>query len=136
MGWWFGQKKGILMAAQGWVGPKSISLHNFKILITLESLRVFLRKVFRILIISAKLSTLDLLKINILWNKGYDVIISVHDVTNKTLARVSNYIADLVMGPKIANSCISMKENIITSTLNGFDQKYQFFWGVVLVQVQ
>ena len=73
------------------------------------------------------MATLGLLKINVLWNKGYDVILSVHDVTSKTLSRVSNYIVDLVMWPKIVNSCISMRENIITSTLNGFNQKYHFF---------
>ena len=30
-----------------------------------------------------KLSTLDLLKIKVSWNKSYDIIISVHDITNK-----------------------------------------------------
>ena len=36
-----------------------------------------------ILMMSVKLATLGLLKIKVLWNKGYDVIISVHDVTKK-----------------------------------------------------
>ena len=31
----------------------------------------------------ANMATLDLLKIEIFWDKVYDVIISVHDVTNK-----------------------------------------------------
>ena len=31
----------------------------------------------------AKMATLGLLKINAFWNKGYDVIIYVYDVTNK-----------------------------------------------------
>ena len=35
-----------------------------------------------ILMISLKLATIHLLK-KIFWNKGYDVIISVYDVTNK-----------------------------------------------------
>ena len=30
-----------------------------------------------------KMATLGLLKIKLFWNKGYDIIISVHDVTNK-----------------------------------------------------
>ena len=32
---------------------------------------------------SAKLATLGLLKINVFWNNSYDVIISIHDVTKK-----------------------------------------------------
>ena len=46
---------------------------------------------------SAKLATLSLLKTNIFSYKGYDVIKSVHEITNKTLPRYSNYIADVVM---------------------------------------
>ena len=34
---------------------------------------------------SAKLATVDLLKIKVLYNKGYDVIISVQDDTSKIL---------------------------------------------------
>ena len=84
---------------------------------------------------SAKMATPGLLKITVFWNKGYDVIISVHDVTNKILSRDSNYIIDVVMWPKFGNSSISMREVIITSILQGFDQKKRFFVGVVLVQV-
>ena len=46
---------------------------------------------------TAKLATLGLLKINVFWNKVYDVTISVHDVTNKTLSRESNYTVDVVI---------------------------------------
>ena len=60
-----------------------------------------------ILMISAKLATL---KIKVFWNKGYDVIVSVRDVTNKVLSCDSNYIVDLVMWPKFGNSCIFMRE--------------------------
>ena len=35
---------------------------------------------------SAKMATPGLLKIKIFWKKGYDVIISVYDVTNKFLS--------------------------------------------------
>ena len=38
-----------------------------------------------ILIMSAKLATLGLLKIKVFWNKGYDVIVSIHNVVNKIL---------------------------------------------------
>ena len=65
--------------------------------------------------ISAKLATLSLLKIKIFWNKIYDAIIFVHDVTNKILLSGSNYIVDLVTWPKFVNSSISIKEVIITS---------------------
>ena len=50
-----------------------------------------------ILLMSAKMATLGLLKIRVFLNKGYDVIISVHDITNKFLLRDSNYIIDVVM---------------------------------------
>ena len=64
---------------------------------------------------SAKMATPRLLKIKIFWNKGYDVIIYVYDVTNKILSRDSNYIVDVVIWPKFGNSSISMREVIITS---------------------
>ena len=85
---------------------------------------------------SAKLATLGLFKIKIFWNKGHEVIIFVHDITNKILSRELNYIVDVFMWPKFGNSNISMRKVIITSILKGFDQKSQFFWGVVLFQVQ
>ena len=89
-----------------------------------------------ILMMSAKMATPGLLKITVFWNKGYDVIIFVHDVTNKILSRDSNYIVDVVMWPKFGNTSISMREVIITSILSGFDQKNCFIDGVALVQVQ
>ena len=64
----------------------------------------------------AKLVTLDL-KIKVFWNKGYEVIVSVHDITNEILSRYSNYIVDVVMWPKFGNSSISMREVIIASIL-------------------
>ena len=62
------------------------------------------------------MAALDL-KIKVYWNKDYDFIISVHDVTNKILSRDSNYIVDLVIWPKFGNSSISVREVIITSIL-------------------
>ena len=44
---------------------------------------------------SAKVTTSGLFKITVFWNKGYDVIISLDDVTNKILSRDSNYILDV-----------------------------------------
>ena len=70
-----------------------------------------------ILMMSAKMATLGLLKIKVFWNKGYDVITSVCDVTNKILSRESNYIADVVMWPKFGNFSISMREVNIISIL-------------------
>ena len=67
------------------------------------------------LMMSAKMATPLLLKIKVFWNKGYDVIIYVYDVTNKILSRDSNYIVDVVIWPKFGNSSISMREVIITS---------------------
>ena len=66
---------------------------------------------------SAKMATPGLLKITVFWNKGYDVIISVDDVTNKILWHDSNYIVDVFMWPKFGKSSISMREVIITSIL-------------------
>ena len=46
----------------------------------------------------AKMATPGLLiKVKVLWNKSYDVITYVHDVTNKILSRDSNFIVDVVL---------------------------------------
>ena len=66
---------------------------------------------------SAKMTTPGLLKIKLFWNKGYDIIIPVNDVTNKLLSRDSNYIVDVFMWPKFVNSNIFMKQVIRTSIL-------------------
>ena len=49
-----------------------------------------------ILMMSAKLATPGFLKIKVFWNRGYYVIYSVYDVTNKMLSHDSNYIVDVV----------------------------------------
>ena len=59
---------------------------------------------------SAKMATPDFLK-------GYDVIVSVDDVTNKILSCDSNYIVDVFMWPKFGNCSISMREVVTTSIL-------------------
>ena len=66
---------------------------------------------------SAKMATPGLLKLMVFWNKGYDVTISVNDVTNKILSRDSNYIVDVFMWPKFGNSSISITEVVTTSIL-------------------
>ena len=64
-----------------------------------------------VLMMSAKLATLGLLKIKAFCNRVYDVIISAYDVMNEILSRGSNYIEEVIM------SIISKREVIITSTL-------------------
>ena len=49
----------------------------------------------RILMMSGKMVALGLLTIKLFWNKDYDVIICVSDVTNKILSRGSNFIIDV-----------------------------------------
>ena len=71
--------------------------------------------------ISTKLVTSGLLKIKVFRSEGYDVMIYVHGVTNKFLSRDSNYIVDMGMWPKFANSSISIREVFITSILQVLD---------------
>ena len=66
---------------------------------------------------SAKMATPGLLKIKVFWSNGYDLIIHVHDISNKILLCDSKYIVNVVMWLNFGNSSISMRENIITSIL-------------------
>ena len=84
---------------------------------------------------SAKISTPCLVKLTVFWNKGYEDIVPASDVTDKILSSDSNYIADVSLWPRFDKCSISMREVIITSILQGFDQKKRFFVGVVLVEV-
>ena len=61
-----------------------------------------------ILMMSAKLTSIALLNIKAFWYKGYDVIVSAHDATN----RISS-----VMWPKFGNSSITMTDVITTLIL-------------------
>ena len=70
-----------------------------------------------ILMMLVNMATLALLKIKVFWKKGYDLIISVHEVSNKILSRNSNFIVKVVMWSKFGNSSISMKVVIMTSIL-------------------
>ena len=77
---------------------------------------------------SAKLATPGLLKIQIFWKKDYDVIILDNGVTSKILSRDSNYIVDVVMWPKFANSSISIRESY-TQFYKDLARKTTFFEG-------
>ena len=70
-----------------------------------------------ILMMLAKLATLGYLKTKIFQNKGYEVIISLHDNTNKILLRESKYIVDVFMWLKFGYYSISRREVIIASIL-------------------
>ena len=50
-----------------------------------------------VLMMSAKMATVGLLKIKLFRNKSYDIIIVVNDITNKMLPRESNCVVDMVM---------------------------------------
>ena len=62
-----------------------------------ESLKIVLINMVKILLVSAKMATLGLLKKKVFWNKGYDVIICMHDVANKISLHDSNLTVDVVM---------------------------------------
>ena len=66
---------------------------------------------------SAKMVTPGLFKIQIFLKKAYDVIIFVHDVAIPILPRDSNYNVNVVMWPKFDYSSISVREIIIYSIL-------------------
>ena len=57
-----------------------------------------------IFMMSAKLATVGFFKTQITWHQGYDVITSIHEVTNKILSRDSHYVVDVVIWPKFGNS--------------------------------
>ena len=67
--------------------------------------------------ISAKMATPGLLKITVFWNKCYDVIAPVNEVTNKISSPGSNYFVHMFMWPKFSNSSFSMRDVITTSLL-------------------
>ena len=56
---------------------------------------------FTTLMVSAKMASVGRFKIKVFWNKGYDDILFVHDITKKTLSRDSNYNLDVLMSPLV-----------------------------------
>ena len=102
----------------------------FLILLTyLSLLNISLINIVAILVMSAKMATLGILKIKLFWIKVYNVIIYVDDVTNQILSRDSNYIIDMVIWPKFGNSSIYMIEATITSFYMDLTRKTTFFKG-------
>ena len=83
---------------------------------------------FATLIMSATFFTLGLLKIKVLLNKGYDVKISLHYITNKVLSLDSNFIVNSVKCLKFGNSSISMREVIATNFLRGALGSISMIW--------
>ena len=70
----------------GYIKKYRCRLHldtNFYFLTFFESLKIALINMVTILMMSPKMATLSLLKIKLFWNKDYDVIISVREVTTK-----------------------------------------------------
>ena len=66
---------------------------------------------------SAKVATLECLKLTVFQNAAYDLIIPVDEVTTKILSLDWNYVVDVFMWPRFGNSSISMREVIKTSNL-------------------
>ena len=63
----------------------------------IEFKKFILINVIAILMMLAKLASLGLLKITTFRNKGFDVIIFVHDFINKILSGDYNYIVNVIM---------------------------------------
>ena len=55
------------------------------------------------------MATPGLLKMTVFWNKSYDVIIPVDDLTKKFFSRDSNYIVDAFIWAKFGNCSVSMR---------------------------
>ena len=70
---------------------------------------------------SAKMTTSGLLKIKVFWNKDYDIISSVYDVTNKILSWGLIDIVEMAIWSDFGNSSISLRDVNITSILQRFD---------------
>ena len=75
--------------------------------------------------ILVKFTSLNLLIIQVILNKVYDVIVFNLDINSKSLSHLSNYIVDLAMRSKFGST--SMKEVVTTSISKEFDQNNQFF---------
>ena len=70
-----------------------------------------------VLMMWENLTTPALFKIKIFWNKGNDLIMSVHYVTNNFSSYDSNDVVDMVICSKFGNSSISVRKVIVTSIL-------------------
>ena len=95
-------------------------------------LYILIINVVKILMMSAKMATSDLLKTKVFWNKGYYVIYSVYEVTSKILSHDPNYIVAVVV-KKVWHLYKRSYNNI--NFIRIWPQKL-LFWRVVLVEVQ
>ena len=74
------------------------------------------------LVMSSKFVIPGVLEIKVVWNKVYDVLIPAHDIINKILSRDSNYIVDVVMGPKF------VWDKFINSILNWMSKSFEDYF--------
>ena len=87
-----------------------------------------------ILMMSAKVTTLAVLKRKILWNKTYDVLISVYDVTSKVLSSDSN--ATVIWSYDQSLLTLSfLREKVSWPQFYKDLTRKTILWGGVLVQV-
>ena len=106
-----------------------VLIHNLFCFTFFELLKVVLINLVKILMISAKLATPGLLKIKVVWNKGYDVISSVDEVINKISSGDSSHIVNVVMWIKFGNPSITMRELVINCFYKNLTKKINFFEG-------
>ena len=80
---------------------------------------------------SAKLTTLGLLRIKAFWYKGCDIIISLHDATKRILSCDSNHIANVVMWPMWLLVALVILSEKLSQTwfYKGLTRKFVFFGG-------
>ena len=72
---------------------------------------------------SAKIATPGFLKIELFWNKDYEVTISVEVISNKILSSYWDYIVDAVLWPKFGNSLVSDHCSRLSAFLKEFKLK-------------
>ena len=77
-------------------------------------------------IMSAKSTTLSL---KVFWNKCFDAIIFVNNITSKIFSNDSSYAVVVAMSIKFGNSSISMREVVITSIYKYLARKINYLRG-------
>ena len=86
-----------------------------------------------ILMISAELATLGFHKIKVFWNKGYEFMISVHDLANKMLSCDSNYIVQVSCDQSLKFNnlglTLAMALKFYTSVAEELKLKFKKVWG-------
>ena len=92
-------------------------------------LKIVLISMVTILMMSAKMGTLCLLKIKVFWYEIYNVIIFPMTSPTKLFYVTQIILQKWSCNQKFGNSSISMREVIITSILYKFDQKKHIFEG-------